>query len=71
MKIEEGKFYKRRDGKVDGPARRLLNFVDYPFKVGKFGTYRENGKNTFAYGECKSDLVEEVPNSLSNTEPDQ
>jgi hypothetical protein len=57
MQIKEGKFYRRRDGKIVGPAEKSSK-VEFPFRAGGH-TYRANG---FYYnGGDYLDLVEEVP----------
>lgn len=59
MKIEEGKFYKDREGEVQGPAVRREGKVLYTFKVGDT-SYSDKGE--FITGATSDqDLIEEVP----------
>lgn len=60
LKIEEGKYYKRRDGQVVGPAG-FSKSTNYPWKVGELH-YTSPGR---FYDDCtdnKNDLIAEVPN---------
>jgi len=68
LQIEEGKWYRRRDGAVVGPAWRRATGRLYPWCLGKHEMgdtiYADDGR--FALdGRCaKLDLVEEVPAPL-------
>lgn len=68
LQIEEGKWYRRRDGRVVGPAWRRATGRLYPWCLGKHEMgdtiYADDGR--FALdGRCaKLDLVEEVPAPL-------
>lgn len=68
LQIEEGKWYRRRDGEVVGPAWRRATGRLYPWCLGKHEMgdtiYADDGR--FALdGRCaKLDLVEEVPAPL-------
>lgn len=68
LRIEEGKWYRRRDGKVVGPAWCRGPGMLYPWCLGEheteFTIYKGDGR--FAHdGQCaKRDLVEEVPAPL-------
>lgn len=62
LQIEEGKWYRRRDGRVVGPAERVSDALYYPWTAGG-ATYTTDGAHTYG---CSSDydLVEEVPAPL-------
>lgn len=67
LQIEEGKWYRRRDGEVVGPAWRRATGRLYPWCLGKLVSnvtiYRDNGRYHLG-NECEMDLVEEVPAPL-------
>lgn len=62
VKIEEGKFYKTRDGRKVGPAKRIPDVKDWPWDVGDSNLRRDNGMagGYGAYGP-EYDLISEWP----------
>jgi len=56
MKIEDGKSYKRRDGRVVGPVKKTSDIV-WPFWIpsDNFRTYRRDGMHELT-GWIKSDF---------------
>jgi hypothetical protein len=67
LQIEEGKWYRRRDGQVVGPAWHRGEPSLYPWCLGKLVSghtiYLDNGRYN-SVKECERDLVEEVPAPL-------
>ena len=61
MKLEKGKFYKRFDGKIVGPARES-NYSLYPFKVGDI--YYTDAGTISGLKDLALSLVEEVNASI-------
>lgn len=57
--IEEGKWYRRRDGEIVGPARRT-DYHDFPWGVGAYD-YTPRGLFILGSPGFSLDLVEEVP----------
>lgn len=64
VKMREGAWYRRRDGKVVGPAMPMVNPYGYPWRAGN-GTYTPDGLYSIcdaALGRRRDeDLIEEVP----------
>jgi hypothetical protein len=58
MKIERGKFYKRRDGEISGPMQENQN-PDFPYSFDG-DSYTEEGRYLLGK-ENQWDLIEEVP----------
>lgn len=73
LQIEEGKWYRRRDGEIVGPARRCENFV-YPWCLGVrehwTTLYTDGGRFRVESSDHRGDLVEEVPAPLSQNPAD-
>lgn len=75
LQIEAGKFYRRRDGEIVGPARRQANAEfesDYPWRVdgpgnGHFVYTAEGQYNRYSAGD-HFDLVEAVPDPNAKIE---
>lgn len=67
LQIEEGKWYRRRDGEVVGPAWHRGEPSLYPWCLDKLVSgltiYLDNGRYS-SVKECEMDLVEEVPAPL-------
>lgn len=59
LRIKEGKWYRRRDGVVVGPARRS-GLADYPWRVG-VDAYTDSGRWYCLDQADAFDLIEEVP----------
>lgn len=59
LQIEEGKWYRRRDGQIVGPAERS-GHPDYPWLVGN-ASHRNDGFRHDPADPDDLDLIEEVP----------
>lgn len=68
LQIEEGKWYRRRDGEVVGPAWRRATGRLYPWCLGVCeswaNTYTNEGRFRERRSDHRMDLVEEVPAPL-------
>lgn len=64
MKIEEGKFYKTRDGKEVGPVERICDVQwDYWIPSFNFRCYRKDGLTSLTgWDTGPFDLIEELDN---------
>lgn len=60
LQIEEGKWYRRRDGKVVGPASRDSGLAAWPWLVGEC-SYMEDGSVWTFNSPDALDLIAEVP----------
>jgi hypothetical protein len=58
LKLQEGKYYKRRDGFIAGPAKIKLNMENYFTLDTK--TYRGDGKCVCPNSSSDVDIIEEV-----------
>jgi hypothetical protein len=63
MQIEKGKWYRRRDGEIVGPAR-FMDDTSYPWSVGP-NIYTDKGCYFFHKEIYELDLVEEVEGPVS------
>lgn len=75
MKIIEGAYYKRRDGKIVGPVQHTnTSFSDGPYwyiQKEAMASYAKNGmKSITGYGEHVHDLIEEIVDVLLIAEVD-
>ncbi len=59
MKLEVGKYYRRRDGKIVGPVEYKGNSTTYPFEVNGY-IYTETGRFDVTCHASKLDLINEV-----------
>jgi hypothetical protein len=57
LKIEEGKYYKTRDGRKVGPIRKRSD-VDYPWIIDGVSTYKDDGSDC-RYEDCVYHLIAE------------
>jgi hypothetical protein len=60
MKLEVGKYYRTREGKIVGPIEKSPINGRFPFRVFGHNTYTKWG-NCFSAGDSRHDLIEEVP----------
>ena len=67
MKLEAGKKYIRRDGKVVGPLEYRSYAKHWPFYFDGH-TWTINGMNVDSYTNVSSDLVAEYTEPTTNTE---
>ena len=75
MIITEGKYYKRRDGKIVGPVQHyLVTLGDGPYwyiQKEAMASYAKNGmKSITGYDKHDHDLVEEITDATLITEVD-
>lgn len=75
MIITEGKYYKRRDGKIVGPVQHTkVSFSDGPYwyiQKEAMASYAKNGmKSITGYDKHDHDLVEEITDILLIAEVD-
>jgi hypothetical protein len=68
--IEEGKYYRRRCGDIDGPLKRIATTGDYQFQgpCDPCFVYTTTG-TVFVGTDSQQDLVEEVPNPNAPMKP--
>ena len=63
MKLQNGKFYRTRDGRVVGPVKQICD-VNWPFWIPTmhYKPYRADGNASLSgWIESEHDLMEEVP----------
>ena len=62
MRLEEGKHYRMRNGKIVGPVKRICD-VNWPFWIPDFNCkpYRADGNASLSgWIESEFDLIEEI-----------
>lgn len=62
MRLQEGKHYKTRDGRIVGPIKRIAD-TSWPFWIPNmnFHPYRADGNASLSgWIESKDDLIEEI-----------